>query len=329
MANAMLSRVAESIYWMSRYIERAENMARIVDVNEHLMLDLPPGLPAQWAPLVAITGDEAAFKKRYSDADQDEVSWFLTFDAANPNSILSSLRAARENARSIREILSSAIWAEINEAYHYVEHLAQTRAAPHHAFLRNVIRASHSLEGATTATLSHAEAYHFSRIGRLTERADQTTRFVDIRYFMLLPSADEVGSPTDDLHWTAVLQSASALEMYRQRHGMVQMQATVEFLLVDPDFPRSVRNCVSRANESLRAITGTRSGTYRNAAERRLGKLAAELDYTSIEEVIIEGLHEFLGSTQAKLNECGTALRESFFAPQLTTRANAARIATE
>ena len=325
----MLSRVAESIYWMSRYIERAENMARIVDVNEHLMLDLPPGLPPQWAPLVAITGDEAAFENRYSAADQDEVSWFLTLDAENPNSILSSLRAARENARSIREIISSAIWAEINEAYLYVEHHAQTRAAPHHAFLRSVIRASHSVEGATSATLSHAEGYHFSRIGRLTERADQTTRFVDIRFFMLLPSPDEVGSPTDDLHWTAVLQSASALEMYRQRHGMVQMQATVEFLLVDPDFPRSVRNCVSRANESLRAITGTRVGAYRIAAERHLGRLAAELDYTSIEEVIIEGLHEFLDSIQSKLNVCGTALHESFFAPRLAARANTTEIATE
>ena len=325
----MLSRVAESIYWMSRYIERAENMARIADVNEHLMLDLPPGLPPQWAPLVAITGDESAFDSRYSAADQDEVYWFLTFDAANPNSILSSLRAARENARSIREIISSAIWAEINEAYLYVEHHAKARAAPDHAFLRNVIRASHSVEGATNATLSHAEAFHFSRIGRLTERADQTTRFVDIRYFTLLPSPHEVDTPTDDLHWTAVLQSASALEMYRQRHGMVQMRGAVEFLLVDPDFPRSVRNCVSRASESLRAITGTRPGTYRNAAERRLGRLAAELDYTSIEEVIIDGLHEFLDSTQAKLNACGASLRDSFFAPRLTAPANAAEIAAE
>ena len=325
----MLSRVAESIYWMSRYIERAENMARIVDVNEHLMLDLPPGLPPQWAPLVAITGDESAFESRYSAADQDEVSWFLTFDAANPNSILSSLRAARENARSIREILSSAIWVEVNEAYLYVEHQAKIRTAPHHAFLGNVIRASHSVEGATIATMSHAEAYHFSRIGRLTERADQTTRFVDIRYFMLLPSPDEVGSPTDDLHWTAVLQSASALEMYRQRHGMVQMEKTVEFLIVDPDFPRSVRNCVTGANESLHAITGTRPGTYRNAAERRLGRLAAELDYTSIEEVLIDGLHEFLDSVQAKLNGCGAALHDSFFAPRLTTPATAAENAIE
>ena len=315
----MLSRVADSIYWMSRYIERAENVARFVEVNEHLMLDLPPGLPPQWGPLVEITGDAAAFKKAYSVADQEEVCWFLTFDSDNPNSIISSLRAARENARSIREILSSAVWAEINEAYLYVENYAKGSSELSYDFLRHVVRASHSVEGATNATLSHSEAWHFSRIGRLLERADKTTRIVDIRYFMLLPSPADVGSPTDDLHWTAVLQSVSALEMYRQRHGMVRLDRTADFLILDSEFPRSVRNCLRRADESLHAITGTPPGTFRNLAERRLGRLASRLDYTAVDEVIITGLHEFLDELQVGLNGVGDALQSSFFAPQIAS----------
>ncbi len=313
----MLSRVADSIYWMGRYLERAENAARFVDVNENLMLDLPPGTPRQWGPLVEITGDAAAFQERYGDMHPDAVFRFLTFDPENPNSILSSLRAARENARSVREILSSAMWEEINEAYLYVEDQAANMRASRYEFLRQVIRASHGVEGATNATLSRAEAWHFSRIGRLLERADKTTRIVDIRYFMLLPSPADVGSPTDDLHWTAVLQSASAFEMYRQRHGMVRLDKTAEFLILDAEFPRSVRTCLRHTDESLHAITGTPPGTFRNEAERRLGRLVAELDYTAIGEVLVDGLHEFLNTVQIKLNDVGDALQDSFFAPRL------------
>ena len=313
----MLSRVAESIYWMSRYVERAENVARVVDVNEFLMLDLPPGMSQQWAPLVEVTGDGEDFKERYCEESQQNVIAFLTFDQENPNSILSCLRSARENARSIREIISSAMWEEINETYLLVEEAVTThRGDAAHDLMRHVKRASQTLEGITNATLSHGEAWHFSRIGRLLERADKTTRIVDVKYFMLLPSPADVGSPTDDLHWTAVLHSASAFEMYRQRHGMVRLDRTAEFLVLDPEFPRSVRNCVRRVDESMHTVTGTRPGTFQNQAERRLGRLVAELDYTVISEIILQGLHEFLDDLQVKLNEVGDAIHQSFFAPR-------------
>ena len=311
----MLSRVAESIYWMSRYVERAENVARFVDVNEFLMLDLPPGMPQQWAPLVETTGDVEDFKKRYGQESQRNVIGFLTFDQENPNSILSCLRRARENARSIREIISSPMWEEINETYLLVEEAAaRNRGDATYDFMRQVKRASQTLEGITNATLSHGEAWHFSRIGRLLERADKTTRIVDVKYFMLLPSPADVGSPTDDLHWTAVLHSTSAFEMYRQRHGMVRLDRTAEFLILDSEFPRSVRNCVRRADESMHTVTGTRPGTFQNQAERRLGRLVAELDYTVMSEIILQGLHEFLDDLQVKLNEVGDAIHQSFFA---------------
>ena len=312
----MLSRVADSIYWMSRYIERAENVARFVDVNHHLMLDLPAGVPRQWEPLVITAGGAEDFTARYREPSQENVIQFLTFDSENPNSILSSLRAARENARSVREIIPAIMWEELNEFCLYVEAEATKTENRDFSydFFRRVKRAGHLLEGVTNATLSRGEAWHFSRTGRLLERADKTTRIVDIKYFMLLPSPAEVGSPTDDLHWTAVLQSASAFAMYRRRHGMVQLGQTAAFLILDPEFPRSVRNCVRRARESLRAITGTPLGTFQNPAERHLGQLVAELDYTDMEEVILRGLHEFLDGLQIKLDQVGNAIFDSFFA---------------
>ena len=312
----MLSRVADSIYWMSRYIQRAENVARFVDVNHHLMLDLPAGVPRQWEPLVITAGGAEDFAARYREPSQENVIQFLTFDSENPNSILSSLRAARENARSVREIIPAIMWEELNEFCLYVEaEAAKTENRDFsYDFFRHVKRAGHLLEGVTNATLSRGEAWHFSRTGRLLERADKTTRIVDVKYFMLLPSPAEVGSPTDDLHWTAVLQSASAFAMYRRRHGMVQLGQTAAFLILDPEFPRSVRNCVRRARESLHAITGTPLGTFRNPAERYLGQLVAELDYTDMEEVILRGLHEFLDGLQIKLDQVGDAIFDSFFA---------------
>ncbi len=311
----MLSRVADSIYWMSRYIERAENMARFVTANQHLMLDLPSGIPSQWEPLVETTGDVEAFRMTYSAADEEEVCWFLTFDAANPNSILSSLRTARENARSIRETLSSDLWLEVNELYLYVQHQASQSKSPLVVFLRHVIRACHSIEGAAYATLSFGEAWHFSRIGRMLERADKTTRILDIRYFMAVASDGGDESPGEDLHWTAVLRSVSALEMYRQKNGMVRPERAAEFLLLDAAFPRSVRNCLRRADASLHSVTGSPTRTFRNEAERRLGRLTAELDYTVIDEVMAKGLHEYVDRLQAKLNGVGNALQACFFSP--------------
>lgn len=301
---------------MSRYLERAENVAQFVDANELLMLDLPAGMPRQWWPLVEVTGDAEAFQKRYPSITEDDVFQFLAFDPENPNSILSALRAARENARSIRETISSAMWQEINEAYLFVESQAADLTASKHDFLRQVVRASYAIEGATSTTLSRAKAWHFGRTGRLLERADQTTRIVDIRYFMLLPAPEEGGSPADDLHWTSVLHSVSAFEMYRQRHGVVHRTRAADFLLLDPEFPRSVRTCLRQADESLHALTGTAPGRFRNGAERRLGRLAAELAYTSIDEVLGRGLHDFCDSVQSELIAVGAAMQDLFFAPQ-------------
>ncbi len=312
----MLSRVADSVYWMSRYVERAENVARYVDVSLHLILDLPGGLAEQWEPVVRVTGDYGQFASRYQEANKENVIEFLTFDRENASSIVSCLRTARENARSIREIISSEMWEELNDFYlavHDPKAGERARESPHD-FFHSVKRASHLLEGVTNATMSHSEAWHFNRVGRTLERADKTSRILDVKYFLMLPDARDVGTPVDDLHWSAVLRSASAFEMYRKRWGQVSADQIAQFLLLDRQFPRSVLYCVTKAAESLHAITGTPSGQFQNSAERRLGQLVSELDYTDIGEVVGQGLHEFLDDLQTKLNHVGDSIFETFFA---------------
>jgi uncharacterized alpha-E superfamily protein len=319
----MLSRVAESIYWMSRYIERAENVARFIDVNLHLMLDLPVGTAEQWEPLVQTTGDLALFQERYGRATRENVVALLTFDTENPNSILSCLRVARENARSVREIISSEMWEQANKFYLMVRAAAsdsRIREEPH-AFFTEIKQASHLFVGITDATMSHGEGWHFARMARLQERADKTSRILDVKYFLLLPAVTDVGTPFDDIQWAAVLKSASAFEMYRKRFGRLLPERVADFLILDREFPRAMHYCVVKAEESLHAITGAPIGTFHNLAEQRLGRLRSELDYAQIQEIIASGLHEFLDTFQAKLNRVGDAIFDTFFAlrPVATT----------
>lgn len=312
----MLSRAADTVYWMSRYVERAENVARFMDVNHQLIVDPPPGFAEQWEPLVSISGDRKVFYERYDEASRTNVIHFFTFDAENPNSIYSCLRAARENARTVREIISSEMWEQINRS-----HLMASEArgsgnaldSPWH-FFREIKMACHLFEGITAATMSHGEAWHFIRLGGMLERADKTTRMLDIKYFVLMPSLRDVGSAFDDTQWAAILRSVSAFEMYRKLYGQITPQEIVEFLLLDREFPRSVHFCVLEALESLRHITGSAAGTFSNRAEQRLGQLASELDYTEVTEVMEQGLHQYLDNMQTRLNEIGDNIFDAFFA---------------
>jgi uncharacterized alpha-E superfamily protein len=315
----MLSRVADSIYWMSRYIERAENVARFVDVTLNLMLDMPIGTVQQWQPLVDTTGDAKEFEARYGVATQQRVIQFLTFDSENPNSIRSCLRMARENARSVREVISSEMWEQVNRFYLMVRNAAFTDfdvMFEPHEFFRQVKMGGHLFEGIMDSTMAHGEAWHFGRLGRFVERADKTSRILDVKYFIILPDVSYVGTPYDNLLWASLLRSASALEMYRKTCGRIDPRSVVEFLVLDKEFPRAIRYCVSRAEESLRAITGSIPGTYGNRAEQLLGRLRAELDFASTDEIISSGLHEFLDELQANLNDVGVAIHETFFAAE-------------
>jgi uncharacterized alpha-E superfamily protein len=315
----MLSRVAETIYWMSRYVERAENVARFIDVNLNLMLDAPDGAGRQWQPLVNTTGDHEDFAQRCGEATQSNVIQFLTFDRDNPNSIISCLRAARENARSVREIISSEMWLQLNKFYLMVNNAASSQKGLESppAFFTEVRLASHLFTGVTDATMTHGEAWHFCRLGRKLERADKTSRILDVKYFILLRSVADVGTPFDDVQWAAVLRSASAFEMYRQRHGRISPKDIVQFLLLDAEFPRAIRFCLNAARDSLYAISGTPPGTFRNHPEKMLGQLCSDLACAHVEEIVSKGLHEYLDSLQTRMNGVGFGIYETFLAKRV------------
>jgi uncharacterized alpha-E superfamily protein len=311
----MLSRVADSVFWMSRYLERAENVARFVEVNHHLSLDLGGGMREQWEPLVATTGDHELFRAKYASPTQASVLSFLTFDEENPNSILSCLRSARGNARTIRDIITTAVWEEINRLYLDVRQAAGDTSllAMPYEFLQHVKRSSQTIFGVADVTMLRDESWYFADVGRLIERADKTSRILDVKYFILLPQIADVGTPFDSIQWGALLKSAGGLEMYRRSRGRITARDVVDFLIFEREFPRSMRFCLARAEESLRAVAGTARSMYVNEAERRLGRLRAEFDYERVDDVIDGGLHEYIDRFQTKLNQLGESIIETFF----------------
>jgi uncharacterized alpha-E superfamily protein len=314
----MLSRVAESIFWVSRYIERAENTARFIDVNARLILDMPLETKLQWEPIIRITGDSELFASQYSTPDQENVVNFLVFDPNYPNSIISCVNKARENARTIREIISTEMWQCINEFHLFLSNPAahsEALTSPN-SFFTKIKNYSQLLAGVRESTMFHNEGWDFSRMGRFLERADKTSRILDMKYFIVLPELDYVGTAFDTLQWAALLRSASALDMYRKRYKQISPSNIAQFLFFDPDFPRSVKYCLKKCDQSMHDITGVPRGSYSTPAERQLGMLQAEIEYADITEIMEDGLHEYIDGFQLKLNRVGEAVANSFFATQ-------------
>jgi len=320
----MLSRVAHSLYWMARYIERAENIARIVDVNLQLLLDLhdldEKKLAEYWLPIVQSTGDEAAFLKLHPRATGAAVTEFLVFQTENPNSIVQSICQARENARMVRDQLTLELWEELNRLYLLVRSPQAReiwRRSPSE-FFQEIKSGSLHLVGIINATLVHDEGWWFVQAGQFLERADKTTRILDVRY----QSLPERGAPptisqAGALEWSAVLRSCSAWDAYRTIHGAdVHPKFVADFLLLNDDFPRSVRFCVNELNRALRRISGVPEGHFCNTAEKLTGRLLAELQFSTIDEIFDRGLHQYLDEIQVKLNDIGeTLFRAYLFQP--------------
>ncbi|MDB2414874.1 alpha-E domain-containing protein [Rickettsiales bacterium] len=309
----MLSRVASSIYWMSRYLERADNVARFIDVNARLILDMGwERETAQWDPLVKASGDEGDFNKRYMEYSEKNVVRFLTFDDKNPNSILSCVQNARENARTVREVISSEMWEALNALYHLVEkHSRKRKIDDLQEFFAAIHSANHLFSGLIENTMSHGEGWHFARVGRLLERADKTARMLDVKYFLLLPSADYVDSPYDAVEWGAVLKSVSGSEMYRKQFHRANYLGVSKFLVLDEHFPRAIRYCIHTASRSLGYITNMLEVTVPASIE--MEKLKTMLDDTDIETILNNGLHEFVDVFQFNLNVVDASLYKSFF----------------
>jgi len=309
----MLSRVADSIYWLSRYIERAENVARSIDVNLQLQLDLP-GEERPWEPVVQAAGNAEEFFRAYSRISLENVLTFLTLDRSNPSSILSCIAAARENARCIREIISSELWMHINRFHLELSNpdIPARMLDNPHEFYTEVKEFSQLAVGIMQGTMSHDIGWNFARLGRLTERADQTSRILDVKYFILLPDPAMVGMVLDIVQWTALLKSVSAFEMFRKRYSGATPRNVSEFLLLDRDFPRSLRYCVSEMEAGLKEIAGADSPCVTSL--RKVGRLKAELEFTTIEEIIAAGLHESIESFQSRLADLTAAVRKDFLA---------------
>ena len=313
----MLSRVANSLYWMVRYIERADNLARLIEVNEQLVLDLEgldgPRLEAFWKPIILSTGDDELFSELYPKGSSPDVVHYLTADRKNPNSIVSCIGQARENGRMVRDQLSESLWEELNSLYLFVnsdegERLLTVDPAAYYEAIRRSTFAFHGIAASTTA---RDEAWEFMDLGRHLERADKTTRFLDVTNF--LPK-DESDAPVPlSFHWTAILRSCGGLGAFRVKYrGAVTPQNVIEFLIFSRDFPRSVRYCVDRIDSNLHSISGSPRGTYANDAERCSGRLLSALSYGSCMDVFESGLHGFLDDLQSQFNEIGEEVFKTY-----------------
>lgn len=312
----MLSRVADAIYWMARDLERAENIARFLDVNWNLALDLPNSRQDPWGALVAVTGDQEFFDQNYKQESKEDIVHFLWFDKNYPNSIISCLSRARENARTIREIMPVEMWEKMNTLYHYVADQSRDglkNGDSLNQFCDAVKYGTVTIGGLADATMDHDETGMFFHMGRLIERADKTSRVLDVKYFILLPDYEKVGSNVDYVQWTALLKATSSLQAYRHRHGRIFPYLVAEFLLLDRYFPRSVFYCLRGVQKCLHSITGTRKGSFSNDAEKQLGRLCSELTYVNIDDVFEQGLHEFTDQLQSKMNTVDKMIYTTFF----------------
>jgi len=315
----MLSRVADSCYWLSRYIERAETNSRLLHVNMNLMLDLEDAdhdsVREHWQPVLASLEDQELFNTLYDHVDGESVMEFVTFEKKNPHSIISSISAARENARTVREQISSEMWEHLNKLYLYLRSekaRADYRSTPHD-FYRSIIDGSHLFQGITDATMTHGEGWDFIQAGKFLERADSTSRVLDVKYHILLPQGERVGGSVDLTQWMAVLKSCSALEAYlKVRVGHVTAWDVAEFLILHPTFPRSIRFSVDHMDRAIHRISGSGISGFHNEAERLSGQLRANIDYATIESVFEIGLHQYLDRTQLRLIEIADKLSKTY-----------------
>ncbi len=312
--NRLLSRYAEAVFWMARYVERAENLARILDVQETFSRDSRGG--SNWLPVLQLNADHERFEENHGRATAEKVIQFYVLERENPSSILSCVSAARENARTLRPLISTEMWVQLNTFHNRLRTMSSVEASePRLARLCALIKEGcQTHTGITEGTFYRDEAWYFYQLGRLVERADQATRLLDVKYHQLLPMPTQVGTPIDVSQWNALLRSASGFHAFRRVHSTGMSPATVAgFLLYNRNFPRSVVACIElieRTLTDLRHIYGLSVG---NEAMEQLDILRAELAGQTIETTIERGLHEQLDWIQRKLIDFTNTLGIEFF----------------
>jgi uncharacterized alpha-E superfamily protein len=312
----MLARIADSLFWLARYIERAEDTARILDVTFHTMLEQgqqPYGL--RWDPILSMAGEATLFRQLYGDPNAQNVFEFLAFQPNNPSSILQCVGKARENARTIRDRLSREMWEDLNGLYFTLNDFdpKEELAAGPHRFCGRTIFGSHRFHGVTDATLPHDEGWEFLRVGWALERAEMTARLVDVQYRMLMEPHGGSG-PADNHQWMAVLKSVGAYEAYhRTYHSPIEPGRVAEMLILHSQHPRSIRFSITEMQAGLRAISNRGRGAYANEAERLTGKVLERLRYDRIEEILRGGLHGYLAELIGMFNVIGESIARTYF----------------
>ena len=314
MSEPLLARYADCIFWLARYVERAENLARILDVNEIFARDSRGG--QDWLPIVQLHSDSKRFFAGHAAASAEAVLRFYVTDVDNPGSILNTVRSAHENARTLRPLISTEMWVQLNVFYNEMRALRPADLAPERLprLFATIKEACQTHTGITEGTFYRDQGWYFYQIGRYLERADQTTRLLDMKYHLLLPSPADVGSPIDASQWNALLRSAAGYHAYRRLHSTNITPARVAgFLLLNLSFPRSVVLCVREIDAMLRELKSRHALRRGNAAAEELDRLRAVLGTLSIEEIVREGLHEFLDLVQSQLIAITTDLSTAFF----------------
>ncbi len=307
----MLSRVANSLYWLSRYLERAENLARLVDVNRHDALDagvtLKEDSESLWRPLLYATCSEEIYNEAKSAKLEDlDVGWFITFSPSNPDSICQSVAQARENARMARDQISEEMWLELNSIHLFLQSAKAERLwrRQPESLYREIIKFCLLFEGLIDATILRDEGWNFIQAGKYLERADKTTRVLDMLAFMGDPDRGKLAS---------ALRSCSGFSAFRDEfRGDFTSRNVMSFLLFSQSFPRSVRFCLRQLDRHLHAISGTPEDAYSNEAERLTGSALAQLNFSSVENVWAIGQHQYIDSMQKQFNDIGQNIFETY-----------------
>ena len=310
----MLSRTADHLFWMSRYIERAESLARLLDVTWQMSL-VPQSLEAanqNWNAIIALNSLEEKFADRYSAVNAENVLRFMVSDTGNHASILSCLRLTRENAHAVRGTITSEMWETMNSTWLEAREKSfeQIANAGVGEFFDWVKMRSSLSRGTTLGTLLQDEAYHFIRLGTLLERADNTARILDVKYHVLRPQGDE--GATDFYQWGALLRSVSAFEVYRKAYrDVITPERVAELLILRMDMPRSLHFCMNGVVKNLDLIANRQSGE----TQRQAGLLHAQLHYARIEDILERGLHEYLTDFMDRIYLLGDGVSKNFLVP--------------
>lgn len=310
----LLARYAECIFWMARYMERAENLARILDVQETFVRDTHGS--TDWLSVVQLYADEEAFFKRHDTATAETVVPFYVLDAQNPNSLVSMIRAARENARTLRPWISTEMWSQINVFYNHLLSLTPKDVAMPQLsrVCRTIKEACQTHTGITEGTFYRDQGWYFYQLGKTIERADQTTRLLDIKYHTLLPSPQELGSTLDMQQWCTVLRSAAGYHAFRRVYPRGMTPTTVAgFILFNEGFPRSVVMCVRQIDGLLTRLKSRYTLRRGSEAMEKVDELLAAILNRPIEAVIADGLHEYLDWVQRQLIDITAEIGHAFF----------------